>query len=153
MIGPETQKMIDRFNVATSRVGARIRQLIEDADLTPEEAEAFGAVATELEEMGASATDPFPIVVTVNAATWDEQSRTLSAQGAFQNYSPSSGEVFVPAGGTGVNAGVAVAVESKRDANTVVLSGSIGADANGQSDVFGAIRTATSASKLRSRRS
>lgn len=79
--------------------------------------------------------------ITVSAATWTESTLTLvatSPASAFANYTWRGGDRFNVTGGTGATIG-SYPIASKTNATTIVLGESIGAAANGQTNIAGNI--------------
>lgn len=83
--------------------------------------------------------------VVLTGATWTESTKTLTLTGGFTRYVLANSTRIYISGGTGATAGW-YTIASRTSDNAVVLSTSIGADADGQSDIAGYIvggRTAT----------
>lgn len=80
--------------------------------------------------------------LTITAATWTEATRTLTKTGLFAEYAFAAGDRVYISGGTGATAGTYL-VESRTSANAIVLQTSIGAAANGQTDIAGTLSPAS----------
>ena len=74
--------------------------------------------------------------ITLAGATWTEVGLTLVETGAFADYSHLSGDTFELETGTGATVGT-YEVASRTDDDTIVLASSIGAAADGQTDITG----------------
>lgn len=72
--------------------------------------------------------------ISVTGATFTHSTRTLTSTGAFANYTHSYGDRANVTGGTGATTGE-YEIESKISDNEIVLSESIGSDADGQTDI------------------
>lgn len=72
--------------------------------------------------------------ITLDGATWTEATKTLTKTGAFANYTVVSGDGISILAGTGATLGT-FEVASKTSSDAIVLSTSIGAAANGQTDI------------------
>ena len=90
------------------------------------------ATNTAGELTGAKAPIPF------TGATWAEAGKTITKTGFFAEYSFVSGDYVIIASGTGATAG-RYAVASKTSANVIVLATSIGAGADGQTNIVGTL--------------
>lgn len=77
--------------------------------------------------------------IDLTGATWTEAGLILTKVGAFAAYSPLSADTFELTSGTGATTGT-YEVVSRPDADSVVLRTSIGAAANGQTDIVGTLR-------------
>lgn len=75
-----------------------------------------------------------PPAVDLSGATWTQASFALSKTGAFAGYSVTAGDEVYVSGGTGVTPGW-YAIVSKTSDNAIVLATSIGAGADGQTDI------------------
>lgn len=76
--------------------------------------------------------------IAITGATWTEGTKTLTKAAAFTSYSLLSGDIFGLTDGTGATVG-SYEVLSRPDANSIVLVTSIGAAANGQTDIEGSL--------------
>lgn len=77
--------------------------------------------------------------ITLSAATWSETTLELSQTGAFTNYTYLVGDTVQITGGTGATVGW-YKIASRTDDDTIVLEESIGAGANGQTDIAGTMK-------------
>ncbi len=80
--------------------------------------------------------------VGLTSATWTEATKTLTLVGAFANYSHLVGDRLVITSGTGADQGEYI-VASKTDSDAIVLETSIGAAADGSTDIAGRIEADT----------
>ena len=76
--------------------------------------------------------------IALTAATWTESSLTLTSTGSFANYTFVDGDVIEITSGTGATAGE-YEIASRTNDNAIVLVSSIGAAADGNSDIAGTI--------------
>jgi len=131
--------------IAAARAGDFTRLTALEADLQSGKEGLAAAVA-------ANQGDPStPGDIAITNAGWDENQRALSKPGAFASYTHDVNYVFIPNSGTGINADVAVAIGSKPSDDTIILDGSIGAGANGMTDIGGVIRKVTPEIAMRAR--
>lgn len=76
----------------------------------------------------------FATALTVTAGTWTEATKTLSQTGKFADYTFAAGDQIWISGGTGATSEW-YKVASRTDDDAIVLSTSIGSDADGETDV------------------
>jgi hypothetical protein len=72
--------------------------------------------------------------IDLTGATWTEATKTLTKAGAFTDYTWLEGDTLDDVSGTGATDGT-YEVASRVDANSITLATSIGAAANGQTDI------------------
>lgn len=77
--------------------------------------------------------------IDLTGATWTEATLRITKTGAFTNYSWLSADTLEVTSGTGATTGT-YEVASRVDANTITLRTSIGAAANGQTDIAATMR-------------
>lgn len=78
-------------------------------------------------------------LISLTGATWTEATLTLTQTGAFADYDFLSADTFDLASGTGATVG-RYEVASRTDDDSIVLATSIGAAANGQTDITGELK-------------
>ncbi len=74
--------------------------------------------------------------ITITGATWTEATKTLTKIGAFASYNFLVGDTYDAQSGTGVNVGL-YEIASKTSSDEIVLRMSLGAAANGQTNLAG----------------
>lgn len=76
--------------------------------------------------------------ITLTGATWTEATKRITKTGAFASYSHLSADTLEVTDGTGATLGV-YEVAAKVDSDSITLATSIGAAANGQTDIEGSM--------------
>lgn len=76
--------------------------------------------------------------ITVSGGTWTESTKNLLATGAFASYTKIAGDEINITAGTGATTGDYY-ISSRTDDDNIVLTESIGASADGQTDIAGTI--------------
>ena len=74
--------------------------------------------------------------ITFTGATWTNATLKITKTGAFTNYTYTSGDTLVITAGTGATPGT-YTIASKIDNNNITLTASIGAGADGNTDMAG----------------
>lgn len=77
-------------------------------------------------------------IISLTGATWTESSKTITKTGAFASYVFSSGDTLTITGGTGATAATYY-VASRTSDDAIVLTTSIGAGADGQTNIAGSL--------------
>lgn len=74
----------------------------------------------------------------ITGATWTESTKTITKTAGFASYTFAKGDILNVTGGTGATAG-RYTIASRTSDDAIVLSASIGSDADGKTDIAGQI--------------
>ncbi len=125
--------------IAEHEVGARPGTPIELRELVNQAGEHLVAMHQWNWLMGREARLRPRATIALTGATWTEATKTLTKVGAFTSYSFLSADTVEITSGTGATAGV-YRVASRTSADAIVLETSIGAAADGQTNIAGEMR-------------